>query len=73
MIRPALVSVLALTFTGATVLAGCEDADEFPNEPRRNDGGLHVPNRDASLDAQTDAPSNNDAGDTDAGNTDAGQ
>lgn len=71
--RLGLVCALVLTFNGAALLAGCEDADEFPSEPRRTDGGLHMPTRDASLDAQTDAPTDTDAGDTDAGDTDAGQ
>lgn len=67
------VCLLVLTFNGAALLSGCEDADEFPSEPRRNDGGLQMPNRDASFDAQTDAQTDMDAGDTDAGDTDAGQ
>lgn len=73
MTRFALACALTFTLVGASTLTGCEDADEFPNEPRRTDGGLQMPNRDASIDAQADAPTDTDAGDTDAGDTDAGQ
>lgn len=48
---------------GCLPLAACEDNDLLPDEPRRMDGGLQMPQRDGGMDASA----NEDAGDTDAG------
>jgi len=47
---------------GCLPLTACEDNDLLPNEPFRTDSGLHMPNRDAGMDADTDL----DSGDLDA-------